>query len=143
MSTTASSNTDVPCSGLSEETDSTDFPTRDPLNDLTGANTLFELDNALLHVAGCMKTLRERVEACKRQRELLDTCIRANLCQMPDGQFTQMKDDKDRYQMLANIMQADHDFADANANFHIAFTKTLNGLRIIGEQNSLITLWRT
>jgi hypothetical protein len=141
MNTSVSLSTEDNISGLSGKPCEVGLSTGDNLKESTEVNTLSELDDAITKISQCMALVRGRSEAAQRRRELLDTCVRANLCEMPDGQFTQMKDDKDRCQMLASIMQADHEFADANMVFHIAFTKTLNALRRIGEENTVITLW--
>ena len=141
MSTGVSLSTDDKISGLSAKPCDVNLSTQYNSNESTEVNVLSDLDEAIAKVSRCMALVRGRSEAAQRRRELLDTCVRANLCEMPDGQFTQMKDDKDRCQMLASIMQADHEFADANMVFQIAFMKTVNALRRIGEDNTVINLW--
>jgi hypothetical protein len=83
-----------------------------------------------------MSSLREAAEASKRRRELLDACVRANLVEMPDGQFTQMTSDADRCLMLEKIFEADKEFADSSLLFHVGFTKAISGLRFVSEQNT-------
>ena len=128
-------------SGLSDETEKADEARWCPvaLPQRSAVEKLNELDHALLRVSECMRAIRSNAEAAKRRREFLDAAIRANLCEMPDGQFTMIQSDKDRYNMLALIMGADQAFADAHTVQQHAFNRTMFGLRGIAEENRSLT----
>ena len=139
MTTSGSSNTDTDPSGLSYEPHSAISSTV-TLRANRGVELLSELDTLINQVSTTLGSLREAAEASKRRRELLDACIRANLVEMPDGQFTQMTNDADRCRMLETIFEADHEFADSRLLFHLGFTKAVGGLRFISEQNTMSAL---
>ena len=139
MTISGSSNTDTDPSGLSYEPHSAISSTV-TLRAHRGVELLSELDTLIDQVSKTMSSLRDAAEASKRRRELLDVCVRANLVEMPDGQFTQMTNDADRCLMLEKIFEADQEFADSRLLFHIGFTKAVGGLRFISEQNTLPTL---
>lgn len=136
-----SSPENVPRSGLFEDAEKADdvrshvgtTPPHHAIKKLT------DLDHALMRVSECMRDIRFSAEAAKRRRAFLDAAIRGNLCEMPDGQFKLIQTDKDRYNMLATIMDADQTFSESNTVFYHAFNKTMLGLRAIAEKNSPIT----
>lgn len=96
---------------------------------------LTDLDHALVRVGECVRTIRNGAEAAKRRREFLNSAIRANLCEMPDGQFKQILTDHDRFTMLANVMTADQTLEDANNLLYNALNKTLLQLQLIAVEN--------
>jgi hypothetical protein len=130
METSRSFNTDVVPSGLSYTQEGVTHAKR-------GLKLLSEMDTLLHQVSCVMNSLREIAESAKRRRELLDVCVRSNLLEMPDGQFTQMTNDTDRCRMLEIMFEADKEFSDAKLLFHLGFTKTLNGLRFVSEQHTV------
>jgi hypothetical protein len=128
-------------SGLSDETEKAEYvqshvmrttPPHPAIAQLT------ELNHALMRVSECMRAIRGSAAAAKRRREFLDSAIRGNLCEMPDGQFKMIETDNDRYNMLTTIMGADQTFSESNAVFHNAFSKTMLWLRAIEEENGHI-----
>lgn len=106
----------------------------------TALERLTELERALVHVAECMRGIRGSAEAAKRRRDILDEAVRGNLCEMADGQFTLIKTEADKCNMIAKILEADHTFAEHNGVFNHGFSKTMGALRAIAEENGPIIL---
>lgn len=131
----------IPQSGLSPE----NAFLHDSLRTAPIIGKLSELDVAISNLSGVLRSIRGIQEATARRRAVLDSAVRGNLVELPDGQFAPMKTDVDRCNMLAKIFDIDQAYGECTTVFNLAVAKTMHGMQAIkaeneGAVNSLVKL---
>ena len=109
--------------------------TQDPLKLTPSIGKLTELDVAISNVALVLRSIRGIQEATARRRAVLDSAVRGNLVELPDGQFAPMKTDAERCTMIEKIFEADQMYSECTAVFNIAVAKTIHGMHAIRAEN--------
>lgn len=106
-------------------------PSPSPLTTL-----VFDVEDGLRRVACGVQTARDAAVAAKRRRDVLDECIRSNLCETPDGQMRVMRNDSDKMSMLGMVFEADQAYVDASNTYHVVLGGVLRALHVIGTSNT-------
>ena len=101
-----------------------------------GIEILNDLDEDLNRILKKVNDIREISDAASRRCSLLNSCLLSNLFELPDGQFTQIVEKKNKIGMVAAVLESENEYVDSRLILNAALQKTTNFLNYFVVEHS-------